>query len=137
MASKYIVADGGRMVIEKWAGNVSSSEIVEHEKAQCMDPSIVQGAVVIVDIRQAIFPEATPESSRNFASLLAQPDNREKFSRFALLVSGKVWETAKVLESETEKLGVRIIAFTDVHVACTWLGLETEKILKGLDSIDI
>jgi hypothetical protein len=134
---RYIVSDGGRVVIEKWVGKISHAELMNHEKEQLNDQSIADEAIVIVDARQAVFPEATLDGAREFANLLNAPDKKAKFSHFALLVSGETWDQAKVLESETEKLGKEIIAFNDLNIACTWLGLDTKKVLKDLESIVI
>ena len=132
MGVRYIVLDGGKVVIEKWVGNVSHAEVINHEKEQCNDQSIAQGAVVIVDAREAVFPQTTSEGLREFACVLAEPDNKTKFSRFALMVAGEIWEKVKTLESETEERGVRIIMFSDLDIACTWLGLDTKNILEAL-----
>ena len=137
MGFGYIVSDGGNVVIEKWAGRISHAEFIDHEKEQLQDQSIAEGARVVVDARQAVFPEATPEGAHEFARIFSEPKSMAKFSRFALLVVGENWEKAKVLERELGKFGKRLITFNDLSTACTWLGVDTKSVLENLERIGI
>ncbi len=136
MAVRYIVLDGGRVVIEKWAGKVSHAELINHEKEQLNDQSIAPGAIAIADGRQAVF-QTTLDRVHELADVHADPNNKTSISRYALVVSSDTWEQAKVFEAEAKKHGVTIITFHALDTACTWLGLDAKKILEDLESIVI
>ena len=136
MAVRYIVLDGGRVVIEKWAGKVSHAELINHEKEQLNDQSIAPGAIAIADGRQAVF-QTTLDSVHELTDVYADPNNKTSISRYALIVRSDTWKRAKVFEAEAKKHGVTIITFHALDTACTWLGLDAKKILEGIESIVI
>jgi len=136
MAVRYIVLDGGRVVIEKWAGKVSHAELINHEKEQLNDQSIAPGAIAIADGRQAVF-QTTLDRVHELTDVHADPNNKTSISRYALLVRSDTWERAKVFEAEGKKHGVTIITFHALDTACTWLGLDAKKILEDIESIVI
>jgi len=136
MAVRYIVLDGGRVVIEKWVGKVSHAELINHEKEQLNDQSIAPGAIAIADGRQAVF-QTTLDSVHELTDVYADPNNKTSISRYALLVRSDTWKRAKVFEAEAKKHGVTIITFHALDTACTWLGLDAKKILEDIESIVI
>jgi len=136
MAVRYIVLDGGSVVIEKWVGKVSHAELINHEKEQLNDQSIAPGAIAIADGRQAVFQ--TPlDLVHELTDVHADPNNKTSISRYALIVGSDTWEQAKVFEAEAKKHGLTIISFHALETACTWLGLDAKKILEGIESIVI
>ena len=136
MAVRYIVLDGGRVVIEKWVGKVSHAELINHEKEQLNDQSIAPGAIAIADGRQAVF-QTTLDRVHELTDVHADPNNKTSISRYALLVGSDTLERVKAFEAEAKKHGVTIITFNVLDTACTWLGLDAKKILEDIESIVI
>jgi len=73
MSVKYAVLDDGKLVIERWVGEISHAELIEHEKQQLNDTSIAQRAVVLADARQAEFPQTTSINIHELTDLHSNP----------------------------------------------------------------
>ncbi len=73
MSVKYAVLNDGKLVIERWVGEISHAELIEHEKQQLNDSSIAQRAVVLADARQAVFPETTSINIHELIDLHSNP----------------------------------------------------------------
>ncbi len=73
MSVKYAVLNDGKLVIERWVGEISHAELIEHEKQQLNDTSIAQRAVVLADARQAVFPETTSINIHELTDLHSNP----------------------------------------------------------------
>ena len=92
MPVKYIAVDDGNLVIERWIGRISHAELLEHERQQLHDRSIKQGARVLVDARDASFPETTADILHEVTDLYVKLQNKASTSKCALLVSDKSWQ---------------------------------------------
>ena len=73
MSVKYAVLNDGKLVIERWVGEISHAELIEHEKQQLNDTSIAQRAVVLADARQPVFPETTSINIHELTDLHSNP----------------------------------------------------------------
>jgi hypothetical protein len=135
MPVKYIVVDNGNLVIERWVGTVSHAELLEHERQHLDDRSIKRGAKVLVDARDASFPETTADGFREVADLYVKLRTMASTSKCALLVSNQTWPQAKALETGGEKYGVTIIMFNELSTACAWLGIDLRFALDHLKKL--
>jgi hypothetical protein len=135
MPVKYIAADDGNLVIERWIGTISHAELLEHERQQLHDRSIKQGARVLVDARDASFPETTADILHEVTDLYVKLQNKASTSKCALLVSDKSWQQAKVFETGGEKYGVTIITFNELSSACAWLGIDPRIAMDHLKKL--
>lgn len=137
MPVKYIVVDNGNLVIERWEGRISHAELLEHERQQLHDRSIRRRARVLVDAREASFPETTLNGLHELTELYVKLQNKTSTSKCALLVSDQTWPQAKAFETGGERHGVTIITFNDLRTACSWLGIDLPTVrdhLKKLSS---
>ena len=135
MPVKYVVVNDGRLVIERWSGRIPHAELIEHEKRQLSDTSIVRGAIGLADARHAVFPETALSMIPELADTLADPENKTSISRYALLVASETWEQAKVFEKEAKKHGITIITFSLLESACDWLGIDRKMAADCLKEI--
>ncbi len=124
MPVKYIVVDKGNLVIERWMGKISHTELLEHERQQLGDRSVKRGARVLVDARKASFPETTLDGLHELTDLYVKLQSKTSTSKCALLVSDKAWSQAKAFETGGEKHGLTIITFNELSTACAWLGID-------------
>ena len=135
MPVKYIAVDDGNLVIERWIGRISHAELLEHERQQLHDRSIKQGARVLVDARDASFPETPADILHEVTDLYAKLQNKARTSKCALLVSDKSWQQAKVFETGGEKYGVTIITFNELSTGCAWLGIDPRIAMDHLKKL--
>jgi hypothetical protein len=135
MPVKYIVVDNGNLVIERWEGKISHAELVEHERRHFQDSSIKRRARVLVDARDASFPETTADGFREVTELYAKLQNRASAGKCALLVSPVGWQKAKAFETGGEKYGVTIITFNELGTACSWLGIDRRIAMDHLKNL--
>ncbi len=134
MPVQYVVINGGRLVIEKWTGVISHDELVSHEREQLQDCSILPGAAVISDCRDAIFktpPEKVSELSENHN----RSGNMTYFSKCAVIVKDEDGFTkARIFAGQIKLFGVNSIVFSSLDVACTWLGLSVVRLEQLLEA---
>lgn len=122
-----LVLDNGKLVIERWVGEISHAQLLQHEKQQLDDATIAKGAVVLVDAEQARFSETALDMVHELSDLYADTGNRTGLSKIALLVNPDDWLKAKVFQAQAKTHGVVIITFISLHVACLWLRIDEQR----------
>jgi len=135
MPVKYIVVDNGNLVIERWQGKISHTELLEHERKQLKDTSIKLRSKGLVDARDASFPETTLNLIHELTDLYTQLGNMRAALKIALLVSSKTWPQAKAYETGGEKHGLTIITFNELGTACSWLGIDLRMVRDHLKKL--
>ncbi len=136
MPVRYVVINEGRLVIERWTGQVSHAEFVAHEREKLQDTSIVAGAKALTDARAAEFPETTAESVHEITDLYGDPDNPTGISTYAGVFGGKDFGMAKAWEAQSRRQGVNTIVFNNLEVACIWLGIDPAEAQRQLDDLE-
>jgi hypothetical protein len=134
MPSIYAVIDDGRIVVEFWTGEVTHDELLAHERRHLSDPLIKAGASVLVDAERAQFGTTTDEI-KDVVALYGQIVGRLKVGRMALLVNKETYQRALIFLKEVEGYGVKVIVFSTLDVACTWLGLDVHVARKQLQTL--
>ena len=125
MPNVYAVVNDGRAVVEFWTGQVTHEELMAHEQRHLSDPSIQAGASILVDAERAQFGTTT-EEIKELAALYGRAVGRLKVGRIALLVNKETYQRALIFLKEVEGYGVKVIVFSTLDVACTWLGIDVE-----------
>jgi len=134
MPNSYVVLNDGHVVVEFWTGQVTHAELLAHEHRHLSDPSIKAGAAVLVDAERAQFGTTTDEI-KDVVALYGQVVGRLKVGRMALLVNKETYQRALVFLKEVEGYGVKVIVFSTLDVACTWLGLDVEFVRNELHTL--
>lgn len=132
MPVRYLTANDGQLVVERWVGAISRAELVSHGKRQHEDGAIAPGAKVFVDARLAEFPEASFDLARELWDLNGTTDRKARTSMCAAIFRGQDFDRAKEWETRARESGLNAIVFSSLEVACTWLGTdaaETEALL--------
>ena len=135
MPIKYKVLNNGNLVIVQWVGDVSFSEMIEHNEILLQDSSIVPGATVLTDTTKADAVNLEISRIHELVEIHQRPDNLTSISRYAVLVSTESLEFANAVAEEAEKVGVSIIVFASIDVAALWVGLETSQIIEALTEL--
>lgn len=131
MPNNYAVLNDGSVVVELWIGQVTHEELLAHERRHLSDSSIKTGASVLVDAERAHFG-TTIDEIKEIADLYGQTVGRLKVGRVALLVNKETYQRALVFLKEVEGYGVKVIVFSTLDVACTWLGLDVGVVQNEL-----
>ncbi len=135
MPGRHLVVNDGKLVIEKWVGTISHAELLSHEKEHFLDTSIADGAKVLIDAREAEFPETT--SDRVVEMVALYPESKSRMSACAALFRSDYFERAKLWETQMRQHGVRVVLFNSFNVACTYLGIDPAQTQGLIDSIEL
>ena len=111
MPCKYVIAQEGKVVVERWTGTVSPQELMAHKKQQALDPSIKENASVLSDCTSAVFA-LSPDDIGRISAMDTGPDKDSKITRYAFLVNDDTFTTAqkltnlivKIRPQDTEKI---------------------------------
>lgn len=135
MAVTYDVILEGRMVLEYWSGKVTRDDVVEHERRHLADPRIILGASVLIDANEAYFGIAEKEVREIMDSLYGSFPRPLRIKKCALLVNSQTYPLAQAYEKEGITYGISAIAFSNLAIACTWLGLDAKIVESHLERI--
>ncbi len=129
----YEVIENGQVVIEYWSGRVDRHDVEIHSKEHLSDARIVPGASALVEARKAQFGVALEDVSNVVDSLYTNYVGRLKVGKCAVLVNSNTYDLARAYERSASKYGINVIVFHDLDIACKWLGVRVETVLKSLD----
>ena len=126
MSISYALFSGGSLLIARYVGIISHSELLSRSKQLLQDTSISPDAQGLADVRQAIFTETDPERVRELTELYADPHRKAEFSKYAILArtfDGQL-EKINLFAAQLGAYGVNTKVFTHLAPASKWLGLD-------------
>ena len=134
MPVEYVVLNQGALVVELWMGTISHDEVLAHERRHLSDSSITRGASVLVNAASASF-ETMPEAVHEVTDLYRRSGEKLRVGKSAVLVNESAYDRARLYERQATDLGVRVILFNSLDVACTWLGIDVTTVRKELEKL--
>jgi hypothetical protein len=134
MPVEYVVLNQGALVLELWTGTISHDELLAHERRHLRDSSIACGASVLADALSASF-ETTPEAVHELTDLYRQSAENLRVGKAAILVNESAYDRARLYEKQAIDLGVPVILFNTLDVACAWLGIDVTAARKELEQL--
>lgn len=134
MPVEYVVLNQGALVLELWTGTISHGELLAHERQHLRDSSIAYGASVLADAVGASF-ETMPEAVHELTDLYRRSAENLRVGKAAILVNESAYDRARLYEKQAIDLGVRMILFNTLDVACAWLGIDVEAARKELEQL--
>ena len=134
MPVKYVVLNQGSLVLELWTGVISHDEVLTHERQHLSDASIARGASVLVDATGASF-ETTTEAVHEVTDLYRRSIEKLRVGKAALLVNESTCDRARVYEKQSTDLGMRVILFNSLDVACAWLGVDVMRAGEAFEQL--
>lgn len=135
MPCKYAVSPDGRLIVERWTGDVGQAEVAMQERQLLLDPSIKDGASALSDCTRARFAIA-PEPVDALASMDSEPRGTARVRHHAFLVSSDACDRAQRLAAQVERYGKGVVIFSAFDVACTWLGIDELKARELMDGLE-
>jgi len=137
MPAKYVVIHGGKLVIERWSGAITHAEIISHEKSKLQDESIATRAKVLADARSAEFCDIPVDRVHEISDIYGDPDNRTSIATYAVVVGSQGLGETELWIVQSRQHGVNAIVFTNLEIACIWLGIDPAQTQKLIDGIDL
>ena len=98
------------------------------------DSSIARGASVLADATHASF-ETTLEKIHELTDLYRRHGEKLRVGKCAVLVNEAAYDCARRYERQAIKLGVAVILFNTLGIACTWLGVDLLIVLEELNKL--
>ncbi len=138
MAVDYIVAREGTLVVEKWVGAISHTEMIAVKLRQFEDPHIAPGARVLSDCTRAISFETSFDRVGELAAMHGEPHEKPGPSALAIVVSDHAFERATAFSKKASPHGLQtIVFFHNLDAAATWIGIDTGEAKRLLDTISV
>jgi hypothetical protein len=134
MSVKYVVLNEGSLVLELWLGIVTHDEVRAHERQHLSDVSIARGASVLVDATGATF-ETEREAGHEVTDRYRHSVEKLRVGKCALLVKASAYDRARVYEKYATDLGLRVILFNALNVACAWLGVTATVVCEEFEKL--
>jgi hypothetical protein len=134
MPVEYVVLNQGTLVLEWWTGTISHEEVLAHERRHLSDSSIARGASVLANAISASF-ETTPEQVHEVVDLYRRFAGTLRVGKVAVLAEESAYGRAQLYASQATGLGLRVILFNSIDVACRWLGADISMVHKELDKL--
>ncbi len=118
-----------------WHDDVTSDEWREHFDAVVADPEYPPGRAILADLSRARgFPSITDSAVAEMASYHNARSESLANMRLAVVPNGG-WQKAREFERELSIPALDVVVFNEVDNACTWLGLEHERVRKILSEM--
>jgi hypothetical protein len=118
------------LVLKLWSGTISREELMQYERAPFLDPDVPATPLNgLCDITTADFSSLTPSDLAEVACIFSDHSCQMKGSKIAIVASGQ-FAKAREFENAVTGAGVDVIAFTDLSIACTWLGVPFAETAK-------
>ena len=134
MPVEYVVLNQGALALELWTETISHDEVLAHERRHLSDSSIVLGASVLADATTALF-ETRPEAVHEVTDLYRRSGEKLRVGKSAVLVNASAYDRARLYERQATDLGVPVILFNSLDVACLWLGIDVTTARTELDKL--
>ena len=134
MPVTYVVLNQGSLVLELWTGMVSHEEVLTHERQHLSDASIAHGASVLVYATGASI-KTTTGSVHEVTDLYRRSIEKLRVGKAALLVNELTYDLARVYEKQSIDLGLRVILFNSLDVACTWVGVDDTRAREAFEQL--
>ena len=117
---------------EVWAGVVTGNDWVEHVRRQVADPEWPAGDRSLTDL-QLISKDSSigkAEMEQVVALYRAQPAKLAQGR--AAVVAGNEFQLSPLFRIFTSRHGFRLIVFSDMSLACKWLGLDLHEAERSI-----
>jgi hypothetical protein len=124
----------GTLVVELWTGTISHDEVLSHERQHLSDSSIQRGASVLAVATDASF-ETTLKQIHEVTDLYRRFIGNLRVGKAAILVNESTYDRGRLYEKQATDLGLRVILFNSLDVACVWLGIDITTVHKELEKL--
>jgi hypothetical protein len=126
-----------KLALVVWDGLVTWDDWRQHLQRMLVDLDYAPMQSQITDLRSStISPSITNNEIQAMVGMVA--DRRENLSlQRVAIVAGDEWSKPKLAEVGLQSLSITPIVFSDLSVACQWLGIQEVEISLDLKQIRI
>ena len=125
----YIPEDG--LILSVWVGHISPDTWHAHILEISQTGFFQKARARISDISQAQFTFTAPEMLEGITKYAENLLHKQQFA----IIAGKNFGQGRLFEKLSSGLPTNTIVFNSVHPACTWLGVDTFKILVAIRAL--
>ena len=134
MPIDYKVALNGALVVEVWHGSISVDDLYDHREQQAQDPSIINGARILADIRLASFHNISQSQIEAFARSYRATESVPS-SRSLAFIASNGFSKAQAYEKASRSFLRNVVVFTSLPTACKWLGIDVGLASRTISGI--
>jgi hypothetical protein len=117
---------------EVWAGLVTGSDWVEHVRRQVSDPEWPAGDRSLTDLQQVSKDSSIGKAEMQQVVTLYRAQPAKLSQGRAAVIAGKDFESSPLFQLFTSRHGFRLILFSDLTLACKWLGLDPKEAERSI-----
>jgi hypothetical protein len=126
-----------KLALVVWDGLITWDEWRQHLQRMLVDREYAPMQSQITDLRYStISPSISNKEIQAMIDMVADQRENLSLTRVAI-VAGDEWIKPKLAEVGLQSLSITPIIFSDLSVACQWLGLQEAEISKDLQQIRI
>jgi hypothetical protein len=111
---------------EVWEGVVTGSDWVEHVRRQVDDPGWPAGDRSLTDLQLVSRNSSIGKAEMEQVVDIYRAQPKKLAEGRAAVVAGKEFQLSPLFKIFTSRHGFRLIVFSDLTLACKWLGLDTK-----------
>jgi len=115
------------LIVEVWDGVITGDQWITHVEKYLGDPERLIQHRSLVDLTTA---DASSISDADEAGIMAMyaPHASELAHRKSAALAAREFEPSFAFGTRIERLGLKVIVFNDLTVACTWLGVDASDV---------
>jgi hypothetical protein len=117
---------------EVWAGLVTGGDWVGHVRRQVADPEWPAGDRSLTDLQMVSRDSSIAKAEMEQVVTLYRAQPAKLAQGRAAVVASKDFELSPLFQIFTSRHGFRLIVFSDLTLACKWLGLEPKAAERSI-----
>ncbi len=134
MAIARRTIDTADLIVTVWDGTITAELWSSYVGQQVANPETAQASKRLTDARTADVVGIAEAEVEAISESFDRSDIRLSNTRFAI-VATEGWHIAQMVERSMRAAGVTTVVFANVHVACTWLGVDPELVLATIHDL--
>jgi len=135
MAIAYGIDEDSGTILEVWQSETSSTDWIRHVKSVLEDPDLPSAPKWLVEIRGGwLRPGTRLTDVGALAILLRASEGRIRGGRCAI-IAGAESSADRLFTATIPGSILSSITFSELHIACTWLGLHPEWIHRWIQKL--
>lgn len=117
---------------EVWVGRVTGTDWAEHVRRQVSDPEWPAGDRSLTDLQEVSKDSSIGKAEMEQVVALYRAQPAKLAQGRAAVVAGKDFELSPLFKIFTSRHGFRLIIFSDIDLACKWLGLDPTEAERSI-----
>ena len=134
MAIARRLIDTADLIVAVWDGTVTAEMWSSFVDQQVANPDAAQAKKRLTDARTATVVGIAEREVDAVSETYDRSEIQVSNTRLAIIAT-EGWPIAQMVERSMRAVGVTTVVFANVHVACTWLGVDAEPVLATIGEL--